>query len=108
LVLVGLLFGAGCGSPSNPPPLRLSGPTMGTFYSITIEHAQLDAVQVQQLQGEIDAALARLNRQMSTYDPESEISRFNTSRQTEAFPVSEETAFVVSKSLEIFRESDGF
>lgn len=107
VALAGVLL-AGCSAPWKPTPVRLCGQTMGTVYAITIDRVQLDEAQVKQLQGEIDAALAQLNRQMSTYDPESELSRFNAQRDTEPFPVSKETAFVVSKSLEIFRESDGY
>ena len=55
----------------------LSGRTMGTTYSIRIADAGLNRRALQDLQADINAVLAEVNRQMSTYQPDSEIARFN-------------------------------
>lgn len=73
-----------------PPPLqfwKMSGSTMGTQYSIRFTDHRLSQVEIQKLKIDIDALLAEVNRQMSTYLPDSEISRFNKSDSTEPFPV---------------------
>ncbi len=59
------------------------------------------------LQPKIEALLARTNQLMSTYDPDSELSRFNRHASTAPFPVSPETAYVVRRALEIGRATDG-
>src|SRR5688572_330891 len=59
------------------------------------------------LQAPIDAVLERINDAMSTYRPNSEISRFNKHASIEPFPVSKELALVVQKSIEIGRATDG-
>ena len=45
--------------------------------------------------------------QMSTYLPDSEISRFNRSEETDWFSVSSDTAIVVSTALDVARQTDG-
>jgi thiamine biosynthesis lipoprotein len=78
---------------------------MGTAYMVKIfdPPAELDADWEQR----VDAELRRVNDQMSTYLESSELSRFNASASTDWFGVSEETAMVVAKSLEIHRLSGG-
>jgi thiamine biosynthesis lipoprotein len=81
------------------------GRTMGTTYHVTVTGEPLpNAVE---LQAALDQLLVELNRQMSTYDPESELSRFNRSSETTPFPVSAATARVVARALEIAERSQG-
>ena len=103
-LLVALVSGCGRGAP--PAATTLSGRTMGTTYSVKLAAAP-DGTGAAALQAEIDAALATVNRQMSTYDPDSELSRFNASGSTDWFPVSGATAKVVAEALSVSRESDG-
>jgi FAD:protein FMN transferase len=83
-----------------------TGNTMGTTYSVKVAalHATIDQDQVA---AEIQTQLDRVNALMSTYDPESELSRFNTSNADEWFPVSLETAQVVAEAIRIGHLSDG-
>ena len=89
---------------SVPEPATLSGAVMGTRYRVLLSGP-----------GGVDGSIAtgvrqvleRVDRRMSTYKPESEVSRFNASRDTGWFPVSAETARVVAKALETWRESGG-
>ncbi|MBR9804865.1 FAD:protein FMN transferase ApbE, partial [bacterium] len=80
----GSVFLSGCQKPAPPPaPLtKLTGGTMGTFYEVTIA-GDLSEAEQQELQTDIEETLAEVNRQMSTYDPESEISHFNRSESTD-------------------------
>ena len=80
---------------------------MGTSYKIIVRIPdELDVTQ-QTLQDSVDSELRRVNDQMSTYLSTSEISRFNDSDSTDWFEVSQETAQVVSYSLEVSAASDG-
>ncbi|HMO49645.1 MAG TPA: FAD:protein FMN transferase [Kiritimatiellia bacterium] len=93
-----------------PPPLqfwRMSGATMGTTYSIKVLDQRLTQVDVQRLKQEIDAHLAEINRQMSTYLPDSEISRFNQHQDTTPFSVSPGFAGVMRLAVEVCRDTDG-
>ncbi|QDT34682.1 FAD:protein FMN transferase [Thalassoglobus polymorphus] len=85
-------------------PTKIAGETMGTTYHISWIGNDSKPDEIQQL---VDAQLVQINKLMSTYDPDSELSRFNKSTQTDWFPVSEETATVVQAALEISKLSKG-
>ena len=74
------------------------GFTMGTLYNVQVSGA-LSKSEQEDLQREIDIALAEVNRQMSTWDANSEISRFNHSSSTSSIPVSAPFAKVVARAL---------
>ena len=79
---------------------------MGTTWSVVLaaKPANIDPAALQKLlQQELDL----INRQMSTYNPVSEVSRFNDSRSTHWFPVSPETAQVVELAQKISLLSGG-
>ena len=108
LVLAGCLILANCAPPElvEVSQTRLAGSTMGTTYHIVISPAVTDAEQTR-LQQEVDLRLEHLNDLMSTYRPDSELSRFNRRTELDWFPVSSETALVVARSLEISTLSHG-
>jgi len=98
--VVYLLFTMGCAK-SNitvETAAELSGPTMGTRYSIKYWSLDPEA-NADSLPADIDQLLLKINEQMSTYMPESELSRFNVASAGEWFDVSEETAFVTQQAL---------
>lgn len=103
LTFVVMLFIAGlaCGAES----LKFTGETMGTYYSIAIDGA-VEAAR-DDIQTQIDVCLADINRQMSTWDPNSEISQFNKSESTDWFSVSPEFAMVVAESIRIHTLTNG-
>ncbi|WP_343226075.1 FAD:protein FMN transferase [Psychromonas sp. psych-6C06] len=82
---------------------------MGTYYQVTMalnEQQQLDAAyKISAIQVEIDKQLELVNDQMSTYRPDSELSRFNKAKET--LEVSPATAYVVKASLALFNQSNG-
>ncbi len=101
--LVAFLLLTGC---KTKEPLLISGKTMGTTYHIQIVPGK-KSVHKPLLQQAIDSLLEEINRQMSTYLPASEISRFNAFKDTIPYRVSPEFVRVVKQSLEIYQQTDG-
>lgn len=102
---------AGCSQAKPPSSWKIEGRTMGTTFSVAVADpdgrlagAPPDLAPVA---AEIEAALEDVARQMSTYRPDSEISRFNASRSTDPMTVSEGFARVVARALEIHRLTGG-
>lgn len=86
--------------------LPLSGSTMGTRYHVKIAGC-FEKGSAEPLQEEIEEELDRINNWMSTYRPDSEISRFNRFEGQEWFSVSSAFARVVKEALRVSRETDG-
>lgn len=82
-----------------PKLTHISGKTMGTTYSVKAYTHTLSVHQ--SLQKKIEESLIAFNRELSTYDPESEISLFNNHRSNAPFPISNNfyTVLSLSKSL---------
>ncbi|MGB1310216.1 MAG: FAD:protein FMN transferase [Leucothrix sp.] len=87
--------------------IKLSGPTMGTTYNITLYLTKGQTLDSKQVQQQIDDSLIRINQQMSTWIKDSEISLFNKSESTEWYPVSAEFAAVVEAAQSISQLSNG-
>lgn len=90
-----------------PVEVHLSGPTMGTVWRSTVilpADSELDAAQVK---AGIEAQLEAVNASMSTYRPESEISRFNAAPAGEWFEVSEDFYLVLTAAMAISWQSQG-
>jgi thiamine biosynthesis lipoprotein len=103
VALSATLLLTGCG----PEQVDLMGKTMGTSYSIRYVTGE-DTPSAREMQAEIDKRLEQVNDQMSTYRPDSELSRFNANRDIDRpFPVSPATAEVVREALRINRVTDG-
>ncbi len=83
-----------------------SGRTMGTYYRVTVlvPEGQTDA---SSLHGPLEAVLQRIESLMSTYSPDSELSRFNAATETDWVSVSRDTAVVVQQAIEVGRQSGG-
>ena len=86
--------------------LSLDGQTMGTSYSVKIADAPR-GIDVGALAGELDGLLETVNRQMSTYRPDSELSRFNASAAGTWIPVSIDTCSVINEALRVSHLTDG-
>ncbi|MBK22719.1 MAG: FAD:protein FMN transferase ApbE [Halobacteriovorax sp.] len=88
-------------------PSHIVGRTMGTTYSIKY-YSTKTKPDIKQVNKEVNRLLIEVNRQMSTYIPTSEISRFNREIKSQtAFPISDDFYFVLKKSLEISRKTGG-
>ena len=84
-----------------------TGTTMGTTYQVKVAHVTLSDKDVALLKMEVDSVLVEVNRQMSTYDPGSEISRFNDYSGTDPYRVSADFVNVVNESKAVYRQSNG-
>lgn len=89
-----------------PELASFSGPTMGTTYTVKYFTTK-DVKNSSNLKVDIDAALVRVNKLMSTYDPSSELSLFNKRPEGQSAIVSEDMAYVIDKALLISEMSDG-
>jgi FAD:protein FMN transferase len=88
-------------------PLMFGGPTMGTAYHVRLVAPESAAVELKLLQRDVQSLLAEVDRQMSTYREDSELSRFNRAAAGQWFAVSQSTADVVAAAQEISRKTDG-
>jgi thiamine biosynthesis lipoprotein len=79
---------------------------MGTTYHIEYV-ADSSEVNSRDLHTEVEQLLADVDRQMSTYRPDSELSRFNRAPSHKWFPVSAATAKVVSAAQRISERTSG-
>lgn len=106
LVMPGLSLGA-CGRENPADRLtEFTGATMGTTYSVKVadlpNHVDRDA-----LHAGIHRILNTVNARMSTYQVDSELSRFNASTSTGWFPLSPDTLEVLDEALRVSRLCGG-
>ena len=109
LLLLGFLLlclTAGCQQQKPDDSIHLAGRTMGTTWSVALLPAS-NGSNLTALQQQLQQRLDQINRLMSTYDPSSEVSRFNNQTSSDWFPLSAETAQVIELSLEISRLTGG-
>lgn len=79
---------------------------MGTSFNIKInESHKID--KIKQIEYSIDSILVSLNRQMSTWIEDSEISFFNQSRSLNSFRISDEFYYVLDKGKLINNQTSG-
>jgi len=86
--------------------IKFAGSTMGTFYHICVIDSFTSA-QKGDLARKIDQVLKRVNIEMSTWDPKSEISRFNHKKTVEPVLISEPFACVVRRALKWSKQTGG-
>lgn len=105
---------AGCGNAQRDGVSEstvFSGTTMGTSWRVVISHHDGESAScrraVEDLKFKIEEELKRINRMMSAFDSESELSRFNKHESTEPFSVSPETAYVFDLAQRISRKTGG-
>ena len=106
LLLLAAMALTACEKPIPDPTVRLSGSTMGTHYDLQLVPAPGQTLPVD-LKARVDELLARVNKQMSTYDPASELSRFNQNPSTDWVAVSPELQAVVAEGLRVSELSGG-
>ncbi len=103
LSLCAVLLGA-CENEQRPH--QFQGATMGTTYSITLPRLPEGSSETQ-LRREFDERLAGVNREMSTYEDDSTISRFNRHDGSDWVAVSPAFVEVTRTALELSRLSGG-
>jgi thiamine biosynthesis lipoprotein len=87
--------------------LHIHGQTMGTTFQVKVADAAGASNATEILQRAVDDTLAEINRQMSTFQSASEISRFNNSRSSEPMRVSRGLVDILRLALQVNRESNG-
>ena len=103
-VAAGLL--TACGGDNRDQWIRLSGPTMGTQYTVKLSAPTVD-LKSGMLQTGIEAILENVNDQMSTYRSDSELSRFNQSPTTDWVSVSAELLEVFETAYQVSELTGG-
>ena len=83
----------------------VTGKTMGTFYSVKLITAKKEFPET--WQNRIDNRLKQVNKNLSMFDPDSEISRFNRQPAGTPFEISPDFSTVLSVSQQIFQLSRG-
>lgn len=105
VVLLSLFFIA-C-TERKAPSFKISGETMGTAYHITVLERDGEATDQQALQQAIDEQLRLINRQMSTYMPDSELVTLSQAPVGQAVTVSDNLFDVLLLSMEVSWLSNG-
>jgi thiamine biosynthesis lipoprotein len=92
--------------PADPPHLGVGGRTMGGTWSVRYART-LNPAETAELFVACQAALDRIEMQMSTWLPESDLSKFNASASTDWQPVPRELAEVVVEAQRIAEQTNG-
>lgn len=107
-LMISLSLLTACGKKSKQT-IVLQGETMGTTYTVKYLSDGIDSLpSAPEVQTQLDNILKEVNRQMSTYQPDSEISRFNQLRQTQqAMPISVDFAIVTAEAIRLNQLTQG-
>lgn len=102
---------SGCGESSkveSSAELHLhTGQVMGTWYSVKYLPPADTELSLDEIDAQIHAKLSRVDALMSTYKPDSEISRFNAAVPGEWFEVSRQTYEVIELAQSISEKTSG-
>lgn len=106
-LLLSLLLGLSACRNQTSQWVSLSGSTMGTYYVVKyLNQPHLASPKI--VQQTLDQRLEHINDLMSTYRPDSELSRFNRSRAVnQLFPLAPETMTVIREALRLHQLSEG-
>ena len=83
------------------------GKTMGTSYSVIIADSMVDSGIIEATKEKVDEVLANINKQMSTWDPKSEITIFNKKTDQQPMTVSHDFIRVLKLADVIYQKSEG-
>lgn len=100
------IFVVAC-SPKQANEIAITGKTMGTTYTVKVVANPEFVLDIVALQAEIDDALIQVNALMSTYDRDSELSQLNDAEAGQAFPISEQTEYVLTEAIRLHNMSNG-
>lgn len=103
--LPALLLLASCSRPSGE--LRFDGTVMGTTFHVRVVDAPRTPPERAALAAKVEAAIRDVDARMSTYKPQSELSRFNAHASTAGFAVSPLTSHTVAQALAFASRSGG-
>ena len=98
------LASAACTSPPPNPTWTLDGEAFGTRWTVQIRGSEADSVAVR---AAIEAELDAVDRSMSNWRSDSELSGLNGSDSTDPLPISDPLALVLESALRVHDESRG-
>lgn len=105
--VLGLGAATGCSLDETLQKNVIRGTTMGTYYAITYLHDGKNP-SVEDVRKKIEERFSAINQQMSTYIPDSELSRFNQFRDVNTpFPVSSNVITVVREAIRLHAVTAG-
>ena len=104
--LAGALLALMAACSRDPPPVRLSGPAMGTTYSVVVS-ALPPGVGRAAVEDAVAAVLSEADRCLSGWNEHSELTRLNGSRSTDWQPVSPALFETVSQARAVSDASGG-
>ncbi|MFA9499156.1 FAD:protein FMN transferase [Mannheimia sp. E30BD] len=93
-----------------PEQITLQGKTMGTTYTVKyIDNGEVKNLSnPEKIKSQLDRLLVDVNNQMSTYQQDSEISRFNQLKETnQAVEISQDFAKVVEEAIRLNKITEG-
>lgn len=90
-----------------PARFVLSDRAMGTTWSVVLNPIGRSSADLVRARAAIDAQLAATDRLMSTWRPDSELSRFNRHASTTPFPLSPQTLEVLSLAHQVSEATGG-
>ncbi len=105
LALLAAAWLAGCAVKPPAPETLISGETMGSAWTVKIAGAL--PMSADQLQAGVQARFEAVNQALSTYRPDSALSRFNSDDRGEWVDVDPELATVMAYALTLAAASDG-
>jgi thiamine biosynthesis lipoprotein len=105
LCLLACLLLSAC-HPRGSDEIALSGLTMGTSYSVKFTRPAGE-IDIGALKKDIDKRLEDINEKMSTYLPDSELSKINQAGAGQWLPISDELYRVIQQALTISEASHG-
>jgi len=103
------IFSAQKTSQAQPPETKveITGSTMGGIAYKAVVVCDPNEAEATALKTAVVESLDRVNNLMSTYKPDSDVSRFNRSQSTAWVEVDAETAAVVARAIEISQQTVG-
>ncbi|MFK7966001.1 MAG: FAD:protein FMN transferase [Burkholderiaceae bacterium] len=84
--------------------VSLTGQTMGTHYKVIAIGSDLDR---DELATKVQDRLAQVNGRLSSWDPESEVSRFSAMPETKPMVVSDSFVSVMTLAMQVHEQSGG-
>ena len=106
VLLIALLFAAGCQPPAKPGYVTVNGSTMGTTWTVQLEITG-EEQEAKLLKERISGLLETIEQQMSTWREDSKISQFNVSNSTNWISTTPHITTVLRKAREVSRATDG-
>ncbi|KZZ56065.1 hypothetical protein A3762_11575 [Oleiphilus sp. HI0125] len=104
--LLSFLFIVGCSE--SPETFKFSGHVMGTTYSVVLVETDLADSLFEETKVGVDEVLSRVDRDLSTYKPDSEIMRFNNADVGQTFMFGPHMQHVTDISIDVLEKSKGY